>query len=100
MNNKDIIKIAKFTKLNINKDISNEIKIFYSNLEININKMKKINIDNVEPMTRINNEPISFLREDVVKKEQNISKKYILLNASHSQDDFVVVNNERPLNDK
>ena len=51
------------------KEVERQLSILYHELNIDIQKMKKINTNNVSPMTRIDNSPIIFLREDIIKDE-------------------------------
>ena len=74
------------------KEVERQLSDLFYELSIDIEKMKNINTDNVKPMTRVDNSPINFLREDVVKFE-SLSKKQLLSNATSHDGDFIIINN-------
>ncbi|MCK5806768.1 MAG: glutamyl-tRNA amidotransferase [Mycoplasmataceae bacterium] len=74
------------------KEVEKQLTELYDVLSSDIEKMKKINTDNVEPMTRVDNSPINFLREDVVKDE-SLTKEQLLSNAPSNDEDFIIINN-------
>lgn len=57
-------------------------------IQKNMDKIKNINIDDVEPMVRIS-KPITFLREDV--EGPSLDKNKLLSNASKHNDDYVIM---------
>lgn len=92
MNKKRILKISNSLKFNINDEAAQEILDSYNEFEKAFNKLKKINTDNVKPMTRIDDSYISFLRED--KVENTFSKEKFLKNAPNKDKNYIIVNKE------
>ena len=90
MKNNKILEISNSLKFDANEKVISQIKDLYFNLEKQIELMKLIDTKNVEPMTRVDNNPINFLREDIVG--EHLAKDLILKNASSSDKDFVVIN--------
>ena len=84
--------ISGSLKFEVNNEVVSQIESIYIELEKNISKLKKINTDGVVPMTRVNNNPINFLREDIIGS--HLPKEVILKNAPKTLGDFVAVNNE------
>lgn len=91
MNTKRILEVSNSLKFDANDVVIRQIKELYEELELKINLLKKIDTKNVEPMTRIDNTPITFLREDIVG--EHLSKTIILSNAPSSDENFVIINN-------
>lgn len=81
-------------KIYINPDekvvesIANEYQFIQNNLEI----LKTINVDNVEPFTRIS-PPINFenLRADETQTKTYLAKEVVLENAKEKDQDFVII---------
>ena len=96
MTKKRILEISNSLKFNINDQAAQEILDSYNEFERLFNKLKKINTDNVEPMTRIDDSRISFLRED--KVENTFLKEKFLKNAPNKNKDYIILNKE-DLND-
>lgn len=91
MDNKNILdELSKTLKFNVNKEVKEDIKNLYDDLIKDITHMQTINTDKVKPMVRICDEPITFLREDIVKP--GLDKEIILSNAPHTEGDFIVIN--------
>ena len=74
------------------KEVEKQLLDLYDELRSDIEKMQKIDTSNVKPMTRVDNSPITFLREDVVK-EESLTKEQLLSNAPSSNEDFIIINN-------
>lgn len=82
--------ISNSLKFEANDKVVKQIEDLYIDLEKKIEQMKSIDTDGVSPMSRIDDTPITFLREDVVG--QPLPKETILNNASVTEGDFVVIN--------
>lgn len=87
---KDFIAMANKIYINPSKDVLNYLKQEYEQINFSLQKLKKINISDVEPLVRVGL-PISDLRED--EEDLNIvaNKEKILMNASESNGDYVVI---------
>lgn len=87
---KDFIAMANKIYINPNKDVLNYLKQEYEQINFSLQKLKKINISDVEPLVRVGL-PISDLRED--EEDLNIvaNKEKILMNASENNGDYVVI---------
>ncbi|EFF41777.1 Asp-tRNA(Asn)/Glu-tRNA(Gln) amidotransferase subunit GatC [Mycoplasmopsis alligatoris] len=94
--NKEISKeklkeIVKSLMLEPSEEVLNGILSDWKDLLVNIEILNKINTDNVEPMTHINQTPkIDFLREDQVDNSYAITKQDMLNNAVNKDADFVL----------
>ncbi|UUM19938.1 MULTISPECIES: aspartyl/glutamyl-tRNA amidotransferase subunit C [unclassified Mycoplasma] len=63
----------------------------WNNIQNELKKFDKINLDNVAPLSHINETPlIDFLREDYVDNSFSISKEDILKNAKDKDQDFII----------
>lgn len=82
---KQVAKIHLNTKEEILVQLEKESEMFLKQIQL----LKSINVDGVEPMTRINNEPISFLREDV--EGETFAREKILANAPEAKGNFVAL---------
>lgn len=89
---KKLLDSSNELKFENTKEVDKQLHDLYSELSFDIEKMKKINTDGVIPMTRVDNSPINFLREDVAK-EESLTKEQLLSNAPSSDEDFVIINN-------
>jgi aspartyl-tRNA(Asn)/glutamyl-tRNA(Gln) amidotransferase subunit C len=96
MNKQKIIEISKSLKFKVDDKIAIEIEKTYKEFQEKFEKLKNINTDKVKPMTRIDETPIFFLREDIPKK--GLSKEKFLKNAPSKDKNYVVINN-KDLND-
>ncbi|WP_022935535.1 Asp-tRNA(Asn)/Glu-tRNA(Gln) amidotransferase subunit GatC [Mesomycoplasma moatsii] len=87
---KDFIAMANKIYINPNKDVLNYLKQEYEQINFSLQKLKKINISDVEPLVRVGL-PISDLRED--EEDLNIvaNKEKILMNASENNGDYIVI---------
>jgi aspartyl-tRNA(Asn)/glutamyl-tRNA(Gln) amidotransferase subunit C len=57
-------------------------------IENNMNKIKNINVDGIEPMARIS-PPTNFLREDI--EGPSLPKEKLLSNAFEHNDNYVIM---------
>lgn len=87
---KDFMAMANKIYINPNKDVLNYLKQEYEQINFSLQKLKKIDISNVEPLVRVGL-PIFDLRED--EEDLNIvaNKEKILMNASENNGDYVVI---------
>ena len=88
LTNKDIKKISQLAKININ---SKDEEILLSKLEgimKLIDSMKKVNTDNIEPMSHAL-DITQPLREDVVS-EKNQKNDFLKLGPESNEDYFIV----------
>ena len=92
MDKKKLLNISKSLMFEINEDVANSLEQEFSILENKINKMKSIDTDNINPMTSVDETPITFLRED--KVGEALQKDAILNNAPNSDNDFIIINKE------
>lgn len=92
MDKNKLKEVSNSLKFEANDEVVKQIEGIYSELEQKIKLLKNINTDNVQPMTRVDNTPISFLREDTVGEP--LKKELILQNAPKSDKDFVVIGEE------
>lgn len=85
-------KMAQKIYINPDDEVVKSIENEYHFIQKNLSDLKKINVDNVEPFTRIS-PPIHFsdLRTDQSQQNCYIDKKIILENASQKNDDFVII---------
>lgn len=90
MDKNKLREISNSLMFDVKDNVIDEIAELYSDLEKNIVKLKEIDTTNIEPMVRIDSNPISFLREDVVG--ESLPKDIILNNARNTEGDFVVIN--------
>ena len=80
---------VKTLHLHTKDQIINEIVFDWYQFEKRINHLKSINIENIEPMTRIDETAISLLREDVPKA--HFKKNLFLQNAPEVEGDYVAL---------
>ncbi len=93
-----MLKLDKFFFQEIGKKIYIDVdSTFIKNLEkefeniINrLEELKKIDVTNVEPLTRIS-PPISFLRSDEIDLEIKLNKQTALENAKEKNEEFIIV---------
>lgn len=90
MDKKKLREISNSLMFDVKENVIDEIAEIYAGLEEKIFRLKEIDTTNVEPMVRIDSNPISFLREDVVG--ESLPKNVVLENARNTEGDFVVIN--------
>ncbi|MGL5204896.1 MAG: Asp-tRNA(Asn)/Glu-tRNA(Gln) amidotransferase subunit GatC [Metamycoplasmataceae bacterium] len=74
--------------INIDENVLNSLEEEFYFIQENMNRIKNINIDNVEPMARIS-KPITFLREDI--EGPSLDKEKLLSNATDHNEDYVIM---------
>ncbi len=88
MTKKEFISMTNKILINIDDNVLNLLESEFYFIQANMNKIKKINVDNIEPMARIS-KPITFLREDIIG--ESLEKEKLLSNASNHNSDYVVM---------
>lgn len=83
-----IDKIAALSKLKFDGDEKEEIKKDFSRMLNFVDKLKELNIDNVEPLVYINEKNL-FWREDII--EDAVEKNDALKNAPLKDTDYFIV---------
>ena len=82
--------MANKIQIEPNDEVIFMLKNEYENINRKLEELKKIDITNIEPLTRIS-QPIKFLREDIEDKEIKLDKKLVLDNASQKNSDFIII---------
>lgn len=90
LNEKDLIKMANKIYIEPTKDVLEYLKLEYEEINNNLEKLKKFDVSNIEPLARISR-PITFLREDEIDNSIILEKKVALKNATEKNDDFIVI---------
>ncbi len=88
MTKEKFISMTNKILINIDEKVLNSLQDEFYFIEKNMEKIKNINIDGVEPMARIS-PPITFLRDDVVGP--SLEKEKLLSNASKHNADYVIM---------
>ena len=97
MNKKEILNISKSLKFEANEKTQNKLQELMNKIDEQIKHLQSINTNKVKPMSRIDDDPINYLREDSPQKP--MLKEDLLQNAPNSDKDFVFIKNERSEND-
>ncbi len=90
LNEKDFIKMANKIYIDPSNDVLDFLKLEYDHIDRNLENLKKIDVSNIDPLTRIA-KPIDFLREDEVDETIILKKEIVLQNAQDKNDDYVVI---------
>lgn len=99
MNNNEKYKaLTKSVMFDLDEKVLEEFKVFFDEHMKDLESLKSINTDGVSPMVRIDSTPISYMREDEVKK--TISKEAVLSNASETYLGYVVLPKKGDANDQ
>ncbi len=80
--------MTKKILINIDENVLNSLQNEFYYIEENMNKIKDIDIEGVEPMARIS-QPITFLREDI--EGPTLPKEKLLSNSHTHNDDYVIM---------
>lgn len=88
MTKEKFISMTNKILINIDEDVLKLLEQEFYFIQDNMNKIKFINVDNIEPMARIS-QPISFLREDIVTT--SLDKKKLLSNAFEHNEDYIIM---------
>ncbi len=87
--NEDLIRIAKTLQLNPTQEVLEGLKRDSRKIHQNLESLKSIDIENVEPMFRVDETPISFLREDI--PGETFTNEQVLKNASTTKGPFITI---------
>lgn len=90
LDEKYLKKMAKNIYINPNPEVLKTIELEYNQINDQLNQLKKIDITNVQPLTRIS-QPIYDLREDVENPSMILNKDDLLKNAKEYDQDFVII---------
>ncbi|MDK2819576.1 MAG: aspartyl/glutamyl-tRNA amidotransferase subunit C [Mycoplasmataceae bacterium] len=88
MTREKFINMANKILIDIDENVLLSLENEFNFIDNNMNNIKNINIDGVEPMSRIS-PPITFLREDI--EYPALEKEKLLSNAFNSNEDYVVI---------
>lgn len=88
MTKEKFMNMAKKILIDIDDNVLLSLEKEFNFIDNNMNNIKNINIDGIEPMSRIS-PPITFLREDI--EYPGLAKKKLLSNAFNSNEDYVII---------
>ncbi|MGL6125132.1 MAG: Asp-tRNA(Asn)/Glu-tRNA(Gln) amidotransferase subunit GatC [Metamycoplasmataceae bacterium] len=88
MTREKFISMTKKIFIDIDENVLNSLQNEFYFIQENMEKIKNINIEGIEPMARISS-PISFLREDI--EGPALEKEKLLSNAIEHNDDYVIM---------
>lgn len=85
----ELLKQVKKIHLNTSEEVLKKLEVESEVLLKKIDHLKSIDVNGIEPMSRIDETPISFLREDV--EGEVFPRKFILENAPETVDNYVAI---------
>ncbi len=85
----ELVKIANTLQLEPTNEVLSGLEKDAVKIEENLKCLKSINVDNVEPMFRVDDTPISFLRED--RPGETLTKEQVIKNAKTKTGDFITI---------
>ena len=88
IDNSTVKKVAKLARLKVDAKEEQNLKNELNNILEWVDKLQKVNTDNIDPMLSVSNEPMP-MREDMVTSE--LDNKQILSNAPEKKAGFFVV---------
>lgn len=97
MDKEKVRQVAKSIMFDIDDKVLDSLTEFFEEHLKAIDDLKSIDTEGVLPMTRIDNTPISFLREDTPEKA--LDKEKLLSNAGETFKGYVVVPKKEAQND-
>ncbi|UUM20597.1 glutamyl-tRNA amidotransferase [Mycoplasma sp. 2045] len=84
--------IVKSLMFEPTKEVQEQILLIWKDIQDGIKLLDKLDLLNVKPMERINEQPIlELLREDVEDMSYSVSKENILDNAKEKDSDFILL---------
>ncbi len=89
MTKKLLKEIVKSLKLNPTEEVLNGLERDFKKIKGSFEELKKINVENVKPMYRVDETPILFLREDT--PVEGFTKEQVLHNAPTKDETFVTM---------
>lgn len=96
MDRKKIIELANLIKINPTEEVLNLLESEFNSIKKMLDKLDDLDVENLEPMSHIDETPVDLLREDVVENFES-NKEILLKNSKDSTEDFVKI--ERVIND-
>ncbi|ATO30788.1 glutamyl-tRNA amidotransferase [Mycoplasmopsis bovirhinis] len=92
INNEKIKRIVESLMFEPNDQVINNIIKNWNDLSKSIELFNNFNLENLEPMTHIDQSyQIDFLREDIPSQINSITKETILTNTKNKDDDYVIL---------
>jgi len=88
IDNSTVKKVAKLARLKVDDKEEQNLKNELNNILEWVDKLQKVNTDNIDPMLSVSNEPMP-MREDMVTSK--LDNKQILSNAPEKKAGFFVV---------
>jgi aspartyl-tRNA(Asn)/glutamyl-tRNA(Gln) amidotransferase subunit C len=88
IDNSTVKKVAKLARLKVDAKEEQSLKNELNNILEWVDKLQKVNTDNIDPMLSVSNEPMP-MREDIVTSK--LDNKQILSNAPETKAGFFVV---------
>ncbi|MCP4336323.1 MAG: hypothetical protein GY679_00535 [Mycoplasma sp.] len=89
INIKKLEEIAYTLKLKPSKDVLDSLRHDSEEIIKNLNMLKEIDVTNIEPMFRIDEKPILFLREDIIEK--TFTPEQVIKNSDSSKGNFITI---------
>ncbi|MEA4134323.1 glutamyl-tRNA amidotransferase [Mycoplasma sp. 2704] len=84
--------IVKSLMFEPTKEVQEQILLIWKDIQDGIKLLDKLDLLNVKPMERINEQPIlELLREDIEDMSYSVSKENILDNAKEKDSDFILL---------
>ncbi|MEA4162673.1 MULTISPECIES: glutamyl-tRNA amidotransferase [unclassified Mycoplasma] len=84
--------IVKSLMFEPTKEVQEQILLIWKDIQDGIKLLDKLDLLNVKPMERINEQPIlELLREDIEDMSYSVSKGNILNNAKEKDSDFILL---------
>lgn len=90
LNEEYLKKMAKNIYISPKPEVLKTIELEYQEINQQLNELKKIDITNISPLTRIS-QPINTLREDIEDQSMILNKEKFLKNANEYNEDFVII---------
>ncbi len=90
LSEEDFIKLANKIYISPDKKTLEYLKVEYNEINEGLEKLKLIDIEGVEPLTRISKN-INFLREDIVDESIKLEKQVALNNAKEKDNNFIIM---------
>ena len=88
IDNSTVKKVAKLARLKVDAEEEQNLKNELNNILEWVDKLQKVNTENIDPMLSVSNEPMP-MREDMVTSK--LDNKQILSNAPEKKAGFFVV---------
>ena len=88
IDNSTVKKVAKLARLKVDAEEEQNLKNELNNILEWVDKLQKVNTENIDPMLSVSNEPMP-MREDMVTSK--LDNKQILSNAPEKKAGFFIV---------